>query len=511
MKARLWRHARQAAQALALLLFLYLALETRQGVTPALPHDLFFRLDPLAGLAAMLAGRRWIVSLALGLATLALAVAAGRAWCGWLCPMGTVLDWTRLQRTRTGEKDLPAGWRQVKHVLLLVILFAALWGNLTLLVLDPITLLFRTVAVAVLPALDVLVTGAERTLYALEPLRDPLLAFDGLVRGTLLPTEPRLYELNVLLALVFAGVVALNAVRLRFWCRSLCPLGALLGLVSKVSVLRQRVDGQRCVACGRCARVCPTGAVQPERGYAADPGECVLCLDCWETCPKDAIAFRGQVSLARWARYDPSRRQALASLGLATLGVALLNGTAAARREDPWLVLPPGARENDLPGKCIRCGECVKVCPTAGLQPSLSTAGWPGVWTPVLVSRLGYCDYSCNSCGQVCPTGAIPPLSLEEKRQAVIGVAAIDRSRCIPWNEARDCIVCEEMCPLPAKAILLEDQTGTDALGNRVRVRLPRVVPERCIGCGICEHKCPLGGEAAIRVSAPRPLRSGRA
>jgi NAD-dependent dihydropyrimidine dehydrogenase PreA subunit len=125
------------------------------------------------------------------------------------------------------------------------------------------------------------------------------------------------------------------------------------------------------------------------------------------------------------------------------------------------------------------------------------------MWTPILVPRLGYCDYSCSACGQVCPVQAIPPLTLEDKRKQIIGEAYIDQNRCIAWSDHRDCIVCEEMCPLPDKAIQLEEAEVWGADNTRVTVKLPHVLRERCIGCGICEYKCPVNGEAAIRVYVP--------
>ncbi|MBC7224251.1 MAG: 4Fe-4S dicluster domain-containing protein, partial [Anaerolineae bacterium] len=134
---------------------------------------------------------------------------------------------------------------------------------------------------------------------------------------------------------------------------------------------------------------------------------------------------------------------------------------------------------------------------------ALAEAGLEGLWTPVLVPRLGYCDYSCHACGQVCPVGAIPPLSLEAKRQQLIGLAYIDTNRCIPWADGRPCIVCEEMCPVPEKAIWLEEVEVQDAAGQVVRVQRPHVHRDLCIGCGICEYKCPVAGEAAIRVYVP--------
>ncbi len=187
-------------------------------------------------------------------------------------------------------------------------------------------------------------------------------------------------------------------------------------------------------------------------------------------------------------------------------GVATLKVDASATTGgDQYLVRPPGATEDFLQ-RCIRCSQCVKVCPTGGLQPAGLESGWEGVWSPVLVGRLGYCEWSCNACGQVCPTGAIRPLALEEKRQTFIGTAYVDENRCIPWADRRDCIICEEMCPLPQKAIVLEDvEVSEEGRETRV-VKRPRVLRHLCIGCAICEYRCPVPRQAAIRVYATVPL-----
>ena len=147
----------------------------------------------------------------------------------------------------------------------------------------------------------------------------------------------------------------------------------------------------------------------------------------------------------------------------------------------------------------------MKICPTSGLQPASppSPQSWgeaEGIWSPRLIPRLGYCDYGCNACGQICPSGAIPPLSLAEKRTKIIGLAVVDRDRCLPWASAIPCIVCEEMCPTPEKAIRLEEIPSTNSNGEIVMLQQPYVLKDLCIGCGICEYRCPLVGEAAIRV-----------
>lgn len=496
-----WVRLRRVIQALALTAFLVLFVWSRRGGWPAKLVNAPMRLDPLAMMAHALASRTLLASSALALTTVALTLVAGRVWCGWLCPLGTLLDWLPLRNWRRNEVQVPDSWRGLKYGVLLTILVAAAFSNLTLLALDPLTILFRTLSTAVWPAVDQVVTAAEMTLYRVPFLQPAVASFDGLVRPVVLPIEPVFYRYTVLYAGVFVGIVAMNLLASRFWCRYLCPLGALLGLLSKVGLMRRQVNG-RCTACGACARACPTGTIQRE-SFASDPGECTVCLECSAVCPVDAIDFPAHAPAPEWSAYDPDRRHVLASLGASVAGIGLFKSSLLANRDHPRLIRPPGARENDLLHKCIRCGECNRACPTSAIQPAVSEASLEGLWTPVVVPRAGYCDYSCNACGQVCPVQAIPPLSLEEKRERIIGQAYIDQDRCIAWADDTDCIVCEEMCPVPDKAIILEDAEIRNADGDLITVQRPKVIRERCIGCGICEYKCPVNGEAAIRVYVP--------
>ncbi|MHB1417493.1 MAG: 4Fe-4S dicluster domain-containing protein, partial [Chloroflexota bacterium] len=185
--------------------------------------------------------------------------------------------------------------------------------------------------------------------------------------------------------------------------------------------------------------------------------------------------------------------------GIATAGALKLGGAAAA--PDPLLLRPPltGA---DFLAKCVRCGQCLKVCPTSGLQPSFLESGLEGLWSPVLIPRQGYCEYSCTACGQVCPTGAIPAFDLAAKHRHVIGIAVVDETRCLPYAEDTPCIVCQEMCPLPEKAIDLNERVVVGKDGQSTVLREPLVRHEACIGCGLCEYHCPLPGQAAITVQA---------
>ena len=185
------------------------------------------------------------------------------------------------------------------------------------------------------------------------------------------------------------------------------------------------------------------------------------------------------------------------------------NPLEGGRTYNKALIRPPGSvGEEEFLDKCVRCGECMKVCPTNAVQPLMLEAGLEGMWTPVLRPELAYCEYKCNMCTQVCPTEAIKKLSLEEKQKVKIGLAAVDRNRCLPWAYARACQVCYEQCPLPDKAIRLEEAVVTTARGSRITVKQPYVSAELCIGCGICQNKCPVSDQAAIRVTSVGETRN---
>ncbi|NPV84484.1 MAG: 4Fe-4S binding protein [Anaerolineae bacterium] len=496
---RYWIFARKVIQYTALAGFITLLVVTRANRGGAIASHIPMHIDPLVMLAQFLSNRIFLLGSTLAIVIILLTLLLGRAWCGWLCPLGTLLDLFPLRKQHKDQPSPPETLRKAKYGLLLITLFAALLGNLTLLVFDPLTILYRTITLSIYPAIDQIISAIERLLYPIPLFAAPISALDTLLRPIILPVEPLYYRQAVLYAVILAGIVFLNAFAPRFWCRYICPLGGLLGLVSKLAIFRRQVK-PGCASCGLCNRACPTGTINPQKEYASDPSECTLCLECFQACPSGETRLQFSLKPAAWQCYDPSRRDLL-TYGLAAVGaVGILNADARTTHPHPHLLRPPGADNQRILSRCIRCGVCIRACPTGALHPAITESGLEGLWTPILIPALGFCDYSCNTCGLACPVEAIPPLPLEEKNRQIIGKAYIDENRCIPWSDHTPCIVCEEMCPVPQKAIILEEVALDKPDGQTTILQRPRVIRERCIGCGICEHRCPVNGEAAIRV-----------
>lgn len=498
-KVNSWVLARRITQILSLLVFFAAVLFSRESGLPPNLTGLTIRLSPLAMLSNLLSSKTFLAGSTLSLLILLSSLVFGRAWCGWLCPMGTILDIFHFSRHKN-RGEPPQNLRKVKYGLLIVILISAILGNLTLLIFDPITIFIRSSTLSILPVLEKIVFAIERALIKIPFLADPIFAFDAWLRPLIFPQVSASIQYSFLFGFFFIAIILLNLIAERFWCRYLCPLGALLGIPSKLAVIQRRTKST-CSECGLCHKDCPTGTIDSQKGYCSDPSECTLCMNCLQSCQKDSISFVPKLQLAPLQSYDPNRRTFLSSLGISIVSVALLSIDWIKRRANNFLLRPPGVTdEGTFLSKCIRCGLCIRVCPTQALQADVSLSGVEGFSTPILVPRNGFCTFSCNACGQNCPVKAIPALAIEEKQITVLGHAYIDHNRCLAWSDHQTCIVCEEMCPLPQKAITLEKGVFPDAEGNPIEISLPVVDRERCIGCGTCENKCPVSGDAAIRV-----------
>lgn len=404
------------------------------------PINWLLELAPLTAVATLLATGTLYGNLLWGLVAIILTAILGRFFCGFVCPLGAMnhfLGWLARRGHSTLERVAANRFspnQSLKYYFLIFLLILAALGTVQTGLIDPLPLIYRSLNLAILPLVDSKLHGQ------------------------------RLYASVWLLGLIFLTVASLNLLRPRFFCRFLCPLGALFGLLASLSPWR--IGKQKAGKCGDC-RMCEEfceGACRPSEEIIL--GECVLCLNCLDRCPSGRITFAIRPSAAgEKSLPDLSRR------GLLLAGSGLLlapwwqRGGLIGDGRDPFLLRPPGALAEDLfLARCIRCGQCMRVCPANIIQPALLAAGIQGLWSPVINYDLGRsgCQPTCIACGHVCPTAAIRPLSVAEKLGTAefadqgpvrIGTAFIDRGRCLPWAMDRPCLVCQEVCPVSPKAL----------------------------------------------------------
>jgi MauM/NapG family ferredoxin protein len=505
------RQIRRIIQILFLILFLFLLFRTVAPVESAIPVDFLLRLDPLAAIATTLASRSVTGHLLPAIALVVLTLVLGRFFCGWICPLGTTLDISdRLlfRRFRRPKLRHNTKLRNLKYYILAAFIVGAVFSSQLIWLADPLSIVTRSYGVILYPYFDYVTRSTFDVLYRIPGVNAISYPIDRFFRYHLLPLQQPSSRMLMLFFGVFAGILALNILQRRFWCRNLCPLGGLLGLLStRLSFWRRRVN-EKCIECGACRRACGLGAI-PENPRKYWPQECTECMSCRDVCPVNAISFglkQPFFDRPKTVGLDLSRRSFVKSAIAGIAAVPLFKLNYKKRNMDEAVIRPPGAvSEEEFLDKCIRCGECMKVCPTNGLQPAFLEAGVEGIGTPILIPEVGYCEYVCTSCTKVCPTDAIIQLSEEEKKKVKIGTARIDTSRCIPYSEYENCLVCEEQCPIATKAIKFEIRDVVTFNGDVRRLKFPIVLKDKCIGCGICENKCPVSPKAAILVTGQIP------
>ena len=284
----------------------------------------------------------------------------------------------------------------------------------------------------------------------------------------------------------------------RLWCNTVCPVGTVLGFLSKFALFRPVIDTDKCNGCKKCARNCKAMCIDPET-HTIDMTRCVACMDCLENCHQKAITYSRRKAVAKKDEVDGSRRKFVvttAAVGAALAveaqekkvdgGLAALVDKQLPERNVP--LKPFGAKSlKNFSSRCTGCQLCVSECPQNVLRPSKKLTT---MLQPEMVFDKGFCPPECTKCSHVCPTGAIKPITPEEKSAISVGHAVTVAKNCL-LAQGVECNACSRHCPAAAISIVSDASTGH----SRVAVN-----ESRCIGCGACEYFCPVRPFSAIYV-----------
>ena len=472
----------------------FLFLDVRNGIAPSITGGiLYLQFVPslLKFLTTATAGASGFIAVML------LTVLFGRIYCSTVCPLGTLQDGIGFVARKKARRNrfkwsMPHPVLRYSILAVTVLLWVAgsgfvlnlldpfsSFGRIFANLIRPLVLVGNNVAATVLEVFDV------HVLYQVRwAVIAPLSAGVGLI--------------------TLALVAWLSVGHGRFYCNTVCPVGALLGLVSKFSWFRIGIDPDRCTGCNLCTRVCKAGCIDIREG-TIDFSRCVGCYNCLAVCRQKAMQFE-----RRWrrrlpeAKQDPQRRGFILNSAIWFAGVAGLGEparkiiqsrptTIPVRVTHP--VSPPGSVGIDhFTSTCTACHLCVSACPSRVLVPSFLEFGFLGMLQPRMDFSAGHCNYDCTHCLNICPSGALLPLTTEKKQLTQLGVAKFLKENCVVHTDKTNCGACSEHCP--TKAVNMVPYPNT---ANKPLV-IPQVNPELCIGCGGCEHACPTKPFKAIYV-----------
>ncbi|PKP06177.1 MAG: hydroxyacid dehydrogenase [Bacteroidetes bacterium HGW-Bacteroidetes-5] len=417
----------------------------------------------------------------------------GRVYCSTLCPLGTFQDSTtrvanlfKSKKKRRFKYDKPKNWIRYSVLSIIAIFFI---GGVTAPIawLDPYSNWGRVS--------NEIISRVEQLLHnALSNIFPEAIFFRSYAHFAVG---------SFIFALLFiSAVIIFSSLRGRLYCNTICPVGTLLGMLSKISIYKPKIDESKCNKCGLCVINCKSQCIDLEN-QSVDESRCVSCQNCMQVCKRAAISYKISLRVKenkKIEKIEPAsneRRRALIAMGL--VGTAL---AAKAINFKPLLsskpkitgIAPPGAVSIDhLKRNCTACYACVSACPNNIIQPASMEYGLDGVLLPVLSFKHHFCGYECNMCTTVCPNDALKPMSIEDKQLSQIGEAQFFLEKCIVHTDGTDCGACDEHCP--TKAITMVPY-GEGSL------YIPSLNVDICIGCGGCEYICPAVPEKAMVVYA---------
>jgi ferredoxin len=440
---------------------------------------------------------------------LLLTALAGRVYCSTICPLGIFQDIV----SRIANKFKSKKKRKYKFSKPFNILRYSLLG------LTIVSFMFGSIYVVNL--LDPYSNYGRIATGFFKPL---LIGINNLVaKGlenfdiyTIYPVDIKWMKLSALAfpILLFSTVVGMSAKNGRIYCNTICPVGTLLGYLSKFSFYKIKFNEESCINCGKCAVVCKSNCIDIKNKYV-DFTRCVDCYNCLQICPTFGISYQTgkkkeepvkEPAMVQTSagKTDIGKRTFLAT-SLAYIGAGLtLSSRKVYSREDvvvknpttipvekDYPVSPPGSQSiRHMKKNCTACHACVSACPTGVLQPSFLEYGFTGMMQPYMDYHSNYCNFECTLCTDICPTGALLPVSEEEKKTLQLGKVFFEIDNCVVHTEKTACGSCSEHCP--TQAVYMVPYEGA--------LTIPEINPDICVGCGACEYACPTRPYRAIYV-----------
>ena len=426
---------------------------------------------------------------------LALTLLTGRTYCSFLCPLGIGQDlFSRIGgrfKKRFRRYGFKTPFTVLRYSLLAITLIVTMiWGIYMITLLDPFSIFGRFMAYFAKPCVIVInnfLSGilGKFDIYTLSNV--PVIGFPLVA-----------YSIP---AAFFLLVGVLSFTKGRLYCNMICPVGTLLGLLSKISILRVRYDPNSCTRCGRCSIRCKSSCID-FLNHDIDVSRCVECFNCISTCQDKAISY-GIVKLKKKVHVtDESKRKVIAGSIFLLFGISRISGAqqksapkpkkdSTVKENKTFPVCPPGGVTIEGFNKlCTACSLCINACPNGVLQPAFRQYGIMGIMQPVMDYHKSFCTYNCIVCTEICPTAALHPLVLDAKKLTQLGKSIFIKDNCIVKTEKTACGACSESCP--TKAVYMIPYEGN--------LLIPEVNADICIGCGHCEYACPTTPYKAIFV-----------
>ena len=430
---------------------------------------------------------------------LVLTLLFGRVYCSTICPFGILQDFFSFlsRKIKLIKRYRKAGsYKILRYVFLVIPVIVLLSGSIFMVnLLDPYSNfgriasdLFRPAVVGINNLVAIILEKVH--IYALYPV-----TYNKFHWATLwFPVA------------IFALILWMSVFHGRLYCNTVCPVGTVLGLISKVSFFRIKIDEKTCTKCGNCLFACKAGCIDIKKSEV-DFDRCVSCYNCINSCDSNSIGYKNMLKSkpVTITGTNSSKREFLVKTLLFGLGISGLSGKTGASmirtnkgstdlipENKKYPVAPPGSMSirhfNDT---CTACHLCISVCPTGVLQPSFLEYGFTGMMQPHMDYHTNYCNYECTKCGEACPTGAILPLGKEEKKLTQTGKVNFIIENCVVYNDNTACGSCSEHCPTQAVKMVPYKNGLT----------IPETDHSICIGCGACEYACPVRPYRAIYVN----------